>query len=186
MPEHLLHQVAEGNPQAVRELLNRYGGLVYALARRFSFEQSEVDDAVQEVFAALWQNAGRFDPRIAAEDTFVAMVARRRLIDRRRRAQRRNQGRVDADTSLMPDQEANGVARWVDGEAERVASLMAGLRPEQQACLRLSVEGKSHEQIARITGMPLGTVKTHVRRGLIALRDGLEKERSRSASGRDP
>jgi RNA polymerase sigma factor (sigma-70 family) len=184
VPEHLLHQVAEGNPQAVRELLNRYGGLVYALARRFSLDQSEVDDAVQDVFTALWQNAGRFDPRIAGEDTFVAMVARRRLIDRRRRALRRNQGRVDADTALTPDHSSQGSAGGGGAEeSQRVLSLMGTLRPEQQTCLRLSIDGKSHEQIARITGLPLGTVKTHVRRGLIALRDALEKQRSGTASG---
>lgn len=183
VPEHLLHQVAEGNPQAVRELLNRYGGLVYALARRFTLEPSEVDDAVQDVFAALWQNAGRFDPRIAPEDTFVSMVARRRLIDRRRRALRRNQGRLDADTSLMGDGPPPEPRAQSTEETERVLACLAALRPDQQTCLRLSVDGKSHEQIARITGLPLGTVKTHVRRGLLALREALEKDKARAASG---
>lgn len=174
MHEHLLHQVAEGDPSAVRALIDRYGGLVYSLARRLCLDASETEDAVQEVFVALWQNAGRFDPRLGAEETFVSMVARRRLIDRRRRAQRRQQGQVDVDPQVFAATPPAAPQAQASEESQRVMALLATLRPEQQTCLRLSVcEGKSHEHIARITGLPLGTVKTHVRRGLIALRDAL-------------
>ena len=101
MRDSILHRVADGEPAAIRELTDRYGGLVFALARRFSFDQSEVDDAVQEIFVALWKSAARFDPAIGSEDTFVAMVARRRLIDRRRRISRRIQA-APTDASASP------------------------------------------------------------------------------------
>lgn len=173
MAESILHRVAQGDQAAVRLLIDRYGGLVHALARRYLFDRSEVDDAVQDVFVALWQSAARFNPAIAGEETFVAMVARRRLIDRRRRAQRRTQGQVNAEVGVMPDD--NGPPDPdISEQARRAVDLIRTLRPEQQSVLRLSLcHGLSHEQIAKLTGMPLGTVKTHVRRGLIALREAM-------------
>lgn len=181
MAEQLLHLVARGDPKAVGELLDRYGGLVYSLARRFCYSPSEVEDAVQEVFVALWQSAVRFDPTLGSEETFVATVTRRRLIDRRRRAQRRAAHSAEADVSLAASEDppdADGVDMSED--AQRAGEALSGLRPDQQQCLRLSIyRGLSHEEIAQATGIPLGTVKTHVRRGLIALREALEKNPAR-------
>lgn len=159
----------------MQELLDRYGGLVYSLARRFCYSSSEIEDAVQDVFVALWQSASRFDSNLGSEDTFVSTVARRRLIDRRRASKRRAQHVTQADVSLSAAAEPPPKAELSD-EANRAAEVFSGLRAEQQLCLRLSVyQGLSHEEIAEATGMPLGTVKTHVRRGLIALRNALEK-----------
>lgn len=181
MPDHLLHRVARGEQQAVTELLNRYGGLVYSLARRFCYQSSEIEDAVQEVFVALWESGARFDPTLGGEDTFVATVARRRLIDRRRRSQRRAKQSTEADVSLTASRDP--LSAELSDEARRAAEALALLRPEQQRCLRLSIyQGLSHEEIAQSTGIPLGTVKTHVRRGLIALREALEKHPTRVGS----
>lgn len=174
MRDSLLHQVAKGDEQAVSQLLDRYGGLVYSLARRFCYQASDLEDAVQDVFVALWQAAGRYDPTLGTEETFVSMVTRRRLIDRRRRAQRQARHLAQADVlavealPLPPAAERSELA-------QKAAECLLALRPEQQNCLRLSVGGLSHEEIASVTGIPLGTVKTHVRRGLIALRDAMEK-----------
>ncbi|MCX5746449.1 MAG: sigma-70 family RNA polymerase sigma factor, partial [Proteobacteria bacterium] len=83
----LLARVAVGDRGALRECLDRYGGLVWSIARRF--EASEAEDAVQEIFVDLWKSAVRYDPEVASEPTFIAMIARRRLIDRRRSRGRR-------------------------------------------------------------------------------------------------
>src|SRR3954470_14464574 len=83
----LLGRVAAGDQQAVRECLARYGGLVWSIARRF--EAADAEDAVQEIFLDLWKSAARFDRQIASEASFVAMIARRRLIDRKRTRGRR-------------------------------------------------------------------------------------------------
>jgi len=188
-----LHRIAAGEPSAIKELTDRYGGLVYSLARRFSYESSEVEDAVQEIYVALWQSAARFNPELGAEETFVAMVARRRLIDRRRRATRRLSLTVDADVALLGEGGGErgtavrgGGAAAEDGpdqprprtelseDAQRAMHALKGLREEQQLVVRLAVlQSMSHEQISKATGMPLGTVKTHVRRGLIALRESM-------------
>jgi RNA polymerase sigma-70 factor (ECF subfamily) len=163
--------------------MDRFGGLVWSLARRATVGASDADDAVQEIFVDLWKSAARFDPSIATETTFVAMIARRRLIDRGRRRARR------LDTAALPEavqpaapQEADSSARGE--EAARAAAALERLRPEQQRVLQLSIyHGRSHEEISRATGLPLGTVKTHARRGLIRLREILEAE---GALVRDP
>lgn len=202
MSDCLLHRIAAGDESAVSELMKRYGGLVYALARRFSSEKADLDDAVQEVFAAIWKAANKYDPALGTEDTFVSMVTRRRLIDRRRRAVRRALPTLDVDFgAVVADRGAGGLsggsgssmepaagggsASGSEGAAEQVAEgnelavrameLLGTLRKEQREVIELSVRGFSHEQIAKQTGMPLGTVKTHVRRGLIALREAMSE-----------
>ncbi len=170
--EDILHRVATGDPAAVRECISRYGGLVWSLARRVGLSESEAEDGVQEVFTSLWQNASRYDPTIASETAFVATIARRRLIDRRRKVGRRP-GAVTLSEEITGGGSAAGGGE-VSEQAARSAEALSRLSDEQQRVLRLSVyEGLSHELISRATGLPLGTVKTHARRGLIRLREML-------------
>lgn len=171
----LLSRVATNDPQAVQECIDRFGGLVWSLARRLLGSQTEAEDAVQEIFTEIWRNAWKYDESVASETAFIAMIARRRLIDRRRKLDRRH------DTGAMPesvaDETAGSPAEFLSEEAEKAAGALAQLSAEQRRCLRLSVyEGLSHELIATSTGMPLGTVKTHVRRGLMKIREMLGVE----------
>ena len=88
MTSTILQSVADGNAAAVDECLGKYGGLVWSLARRLCPRHEDAEDAVQEIFVEIWRNAAKFDPEIASEATYVTMIARRRLIDRNRRARR--------------------------------------------------------------------------------------------------
>ncbi|MGA1266585.1 MAG: RNA polymerase sigma factor [Phycisphaerales bacterium] len=164
--------MAGGEPGAINECLKRFHGLVWSLARRLGTQASDAEDAVQEIFVDLWRSASRFNPDIASETTFVAMIARRRLIDRGRRRMRRPESAMIEETIHAPDAPFDPVEV---SEAARVADeAMRTLRPEQQRVLRMAIhQGFSHEQIATATGLPLGTVKTHARRGLIRLRQTL-------------
>src|SRR4051794_24108813 len=85
----LLSRVASGDRAAIRETIQQYGGLVWSLARRGSVSQEDAEDAVQEIFTDVWRSAARFDVRSGTEATFIATIARRRLIDRRRSRHRR-------------------------------------------------------------------------------------------------
>lgn len=173
----LLTRVAAGDGDAVREVIARYGNLIWSLARRF--DAAEAEDAVQEIFLDLWKSAARFDPAVAPEATFVAMIARRRLIDRRRTLARRPA--VDPIEASAPIAD-EAPAPEVGVEAARAAQALGQLRPEQRNVLVLAAcEGLSHGEIARRTGMPLGTVKAHVRRGLLSMR-ALLGEREEVAS----
>jgi RNA polymerase sigma factor (sigma-70 family) len=167
--EPLLGRVAAGDPAAVRECLARYGGLVWSIARRF--EPADAEDAVQEIFLDLWKSAARFDPQIASEAAFVAMIARRRLIDRRRTRGRRPATDPVSELPQVIDQASGPEAC---AEARQAARALAQLRPEQRQVLVLATcHGLSHGEIAEQTGMPLGTVKAHARRGLLSIRAAL-------------
>lgn len=173
MSTYLLQRVALGDPAGVRDCIDRYGGLVWSLARRLSPGAAEAEDAVQEIFLDIWKSAARFDPTVSSEVTFIAMIARRRLIDRRRRHQRR------PDTEPLPELPTVGAGAEqgqleLCGEAVLAAKALAQLRPEQRTILLMATcQGLSHEEIAGATGMPLGTVKAHARRGLLRVREML-------------
>ncbi|MBX3216950.1 MAG: sigma-70 family RNA polymerase sigma factor [Labilithrix sp.] len=170
----LLPLVAGGDRAAVRQCIERYGALVWSLARRARLAQDEAEDVVQEIFLDLWRSAARFDPSVASETTFIAMIARRRLVDLRRKHQRRPETEplIDSQraTSTMPAPE-------LGAEAAQAARALDQLRPEQRQVLILTAcQGLSHEEVAQTTGMPLGTVKAHARRGLMRVREVLGAE----------
>jgi RNA polymerase sigma-70 factor (ECF subfamily) len=169
----ILQRIADGDASAVEDCLDKYGGLVWSIARKMLRNTDEAEDAVQEIFVDIWKNAGRFDARLASETTFVAMIARRRLIDRIRYTTRRISAESLDDVLLEPFTRSDKTMH-MHIEAEQAAEAMRNLRPEQQQVLRLSiVHGMSHQEIANATGMPLGTVKTHARRGLIQVRESM-------------
>jgi RNA polymerase sigma-70 factor (ECF subfamily) len=161
----------------VRECIDRFGGLVWSLARRMAASEADAEDAAQEVFVAIWKSATRYDPAVASEATFVSMIARRRLIDRARVSGRRPKAEALADGGTAPTSPTPPTPRAdINDEAARAARALQDLPADQQRVLRLSVyQGLSHDQIAQSTGMPLGTVKTSIRRGLMKVRDLLEK-----------
>lgn len=162
----------------MQECIDRFGDLVWSVALRLSPTRADAEDAVQDVFVDLWRSADRFDPAVATEATFVVMIARRRLIDRLRRASRRVNpapfGEADpASTSAQIDRAS------MSEDAAIALKAIEHLSPEQQTALRLSIQhGCSHSQIAEITGTPLGTVKTNIRRGLIRVREIIEASRA--------
>lgn len=171
MTECVLPRIAAGDPVAVPDCIARYGGLVWSLARRFLGNPTDAEDAVQDVFIELWKNAARYDPARSSEPTYVTMIARRRLIDRKRRAARTPASQVLTDEPVRPDPTARVE---IEDEAAKAAAALAGLRDDERRVIRMAVyEGKTHEEIAAETGLPVGTVKTHIRRGLIRVRERL-------------
>lgn len=178
----ILERVAKGETGAVQECIDRYGPLVYALARSFGRDVHAIEDAVQETFLQLWQVAPRFDPSRSNEATFVAMIARRRLIDLRRRAEKHG-GQEEIDEAMTPPAPDHTEHAELCDDATRAKSALGELRPDQKRVLELSIyEGLSHSEIAVRTGMPLGTVKTHARRGLERVRELLDFGRVARAS----
>lgn len=175
--EPLLQRVAQGDAQAVQECLDRYSGLVWSLVRRFSIDRQDAEDAAQEVFIEIWNKAGRYDATLSSEITFVAMIARRRLIDRGRRRQRLPHVEVLDEDSALPTTDQGQELVEVGDEAAKAGVAFAKLRPDEQKVLKLSIyDGLSHDQISKATALPLGTVKTHLRRGLARVREMLGVE----------
>lgn len=167
----ILQRIAGGDQTAVQECLKSYGGLVWSLARRMLRNTEDAEDAVQEIFLDIWKNAARFDPAQASETTFIAMIARRRLIDRIRHVKRRISADSIDDVLAEPSVRDDKVMQ-TNVEAREAAKALDQLRPEQRQVLQLSiVHGLSHQEISDATGLPLGTVKTHARRGILQVRE---------------
>ncbi len=188
MSEFLLRRVAAGDKAAVGEVVASFGGLVWSLARRLSPTPADAEDAVQEIFLDVWKSSARFDPAQGSEKLFIAMIARRRLIDRLRRF-RGEPERADTealDVLAFADPGVSG-ERAVD--ALHAARAVGSLKPDQQKVIALAVlHGLTHSEIAERTGLPLGTVKTQMRRGLIELRTrmGLDGTAEDPVAGRAP
>jgi len=170
----VLPRVAKGDAEAVQECIDRYGRLVWSLALRHSPSRGEAEDAVQEIFIALWESAARYDPGRASEAAFISTIARRRLIDQHRRRQRRIKlESLDEKEYVEPETPGRHVEACA--EAALAARAIDRLQPKERNVVLLSAyHGMSHGQIAEHTGLPLGTVKTYVRRGLSRVKDMLQ------------
>jgi RNA polymerase sigma-70 factor, ECF subfamily len=167
----VLQRIASGEAAAVRECIDQYGGLVWSLARRLSRSPSDAEDATQEIFLDVWRSAARFDPAQGSDKVFIATIARRRLIDRLRK--------TSAEPPMDPVEALDSVA-WPDAGSASDTSVeiahahraMAELRPDQRQVLELGLlYGLSQSEIATRLSMPLGTVKSFMRRGLIKVRE---------------
>lgn len=168
----VLDRVAQGDTRAMRECVDRFGDLIWSIARLVMRTSGEAEDAVQEIFADVWRTAGRFDPDQGSEEVFVTMIARRRLIDRMRRAAHRD--RVHSRNDIDWSNAANGGEVCAEALAAGQAVLM--LRPELQRVLKLGLlQGLTQAEIAHALRLPLDTVKTLMRSGLIQAREFMAK-----------
>lgn len=168
--ESLLLAVPSGGEPAVRRCIERYGALVWSLARKYTPSTADAEDAVQDIFLDLWRSAVRFDPAQSSEPAFVAMIARRRLVDlRRRRARREDEELVKPD---VPQSPPAGEER---AEVSLVARVVGQLEAKEREVLVLATyDGLTQQEIADQTGMPIGTVKTLARRALMRVRTALD------------
>lgn len=174
--QSLLEQVAAGTSGAVALCIDRFGGLVWSLARKSCRNLADAEDAVQEIFTEIWRYANRYDPSVASEATFISTIARRRLIDRQRKVGRSPKLEAFSPTTDAIEAQRIDVAELED-EIQRAKQALDNLSEDQQAALRLSIyEGHSHGEIAKRMDVPLGTVKTNIRRGLMRLREMLSDQ----------
>ncbi len=175
LPDPILPRIARGESAAVNECLDRYGGLVWSLVRRLA--PADAEDAAQEIFIDLWRNAWRFREGCGTEVSFVSTLARRRLIDRRRRGER-----IPVVLPLDPnsaDEKSLYSAKTDAPElVEQVRHCLANLKNRGREVIELSVyDGLTQSQIAKRLETPVGTVKTLIRRALIQLRDCVRSRR---------
>lgn len=174
--QNLLPKIATGDPGAVEDFLKRHTGMVWGLARRFCRNAEDAEDATQEIFVDVWRSAARYDANAGSEVTFLMTIARRRLIDRARRMGRRISADLLEDPTTIPSPQATDEVELHD-EVARAQDALEKLRPEQREVLDLALgQGQTHQEIAASIGIPLGTVKSHARRGLIKLREMLGAE----------
>ena len=164
--EALLTRIARGDADAVGACLERYGAMVWSVVSKAWKDFSTIEDLVQEIFIDVWKSAGRFDPERASEATFIATIARRRVIDRRRRVGRAPEQELIEEHEVSQEDGALALVDLGD-EAQLAREALDELKPDQRRVILMSVvDGLTHSEIATETGIPLGTVKSHIRRGL--------------------
>ncbi len=175
MTTSVFQRVAAGDPRGLRECIREHGPLVWSLARRFTRTAGDAEDATQDIFINLWQQAGRYDPGKGTERMFVAIIARRRLIDRWRRQMTEPPTMDTSEPSLQSVLSADPTPSsdtFID--AEHALLLLSRLEPKTRRVLECAfLEGLTHPEIAVALGMPLGSVKAVIRRGLLRIRDAM-------------
>lgn len=171
----ILQRVALGIERAMEHCIKKYSGLVWTIAKRYVRDHSSAEDIVQETFLELWKSAKRYDPAIATESTFIGMLARRRAIDFARKESRRPQHEPLPDVESLPMLTTEPPSA-INSKGEDVRAAIGQLPEETQKIFSLHFEqGMTHPEIAEQTGIPLGTVKTRLRRGLIETRNKLRR-----------
>lgn len=162
-----------GDEHALRIAYDRYGGAVLHLAGRVLANRADAEDVTQATFVAAWQGRATYDPERGGMLSWLLGIARRKAVDRLRSAAR--EGRAVEVVRALPEPDAG------DTDPERVldrlivADELALLPAEQRRTLELAFyDDLTHPQISAVTGLPLGTVKSHIRRGMARLRERWE------------
>jgi len=171
----LMRRIAEGDAGAVRTLYDRHAGLVYSVALKMLRNRDDADELVADVFLELWRKSARYDPTRAAPSTYIVTLARSRCIDRQRRSAARPMLALhDAERSAPVQTQTPADESQLSEQRAAVREALASLEPNQRQAVEAAYfDGLSHSEIAERLGKPLGTIKTHVRLGLIRLRDKL-------------
>ena len=169
--------VRDADADAFAVIYDRHAGAAYSLAHRICGTGPAAEDACQDAFLAVWRSAARYDARIGSVRSWLLTVVHHRAIDRVRATTRHHAGIAGGQEAaeLVPsrdDTESRALQR-LDGE--RMRGLVAGLPAEQRRAIGLSFySGYSYSEVAGILGVPVGTVKSRMRRGLEGLRRSLE------------
>jgi RNA polymerase sigma-70 factor, ECF subfamily len=171
----LLGLVATGDQVAFGELYDQVAGRVLGLVRRLLKDHAQSEEVTQEIFLEVWQNATRYDPAKGSATTWILTMAHRRAVDRIRSSQSSRDrdsriGRRDLET----DYDSVSESVEIRVENERVQQALRRLTQLQRQAVTLAYYGGySHSEVAELLKVPVGTVKTRLRDGMIRLRDEL-------------
>lgn len=173
--EDLLPAVACGDLAAFDTVYNRVSGPVFGLVRRVLRDLAQSEEVAQEVLLQIWREASRYDEKQGSAMGWIMTIAHRRAVDRVRSEEsnsRRNDRLAIRDLETNFDSVSEGVEQQLDREA--VQKCLAALTELQRESVNLAYySGHTYQQVAEVLGIPLGTVKTRIRDGLIRLRDCL-------------
>ncbi|WP_442858157.1 sigma-70 family RNA polymerase sigma factor [Arthrobacter sp. SLBN-100] len=170
------HSFSEGDEKALAEAYRQFSPLVYTLALRALRNRSAADDVTQEVFIRVWKSRSAFDPEKAALPAWIVGITRNAISDALG-ASARESSKVVAAAGLQPQAEDAVAPPSTEVLADRLllAGELARLGEPQCSIMRLAFyDDLTHDQISRQLNLPLGTVKSHIRRSLSHLRHRLE------------
>ena len=173
--EELLGRVAQGDQAAFGELYDQIAPRVLGLVKRLLVDHAQSEEVTQEIFLEIWQTATRFEPARGGASTWIMTMAHRRAVDRIRASQAgRDRDQKIGIRDLAVDYDHVSETVEVRIEHERVKKAMSRLTELQREAVNLAYYGGfSHSEVAERLQIPLGTVKTRLRDGMIRLRDEL-------------
>jgi len=179
--EELIRSIMEGKSNALGELYDRYGRLVYSLAFQVVGDSGTAEEVSQEVFLQIWHKAGTYQAQQGKVVTWLSSVARHKAIDSLRRKGARPEGhQVEFENEEESDLvDPIGVEEQVELSQRSLAirRAISHLPLDQKKALAMAYfKGMTHQEVADATGEPLGTVKTRIRLGMLKLRQLLEGE----------
>ncbi len=176
----LLDRIARRDASAVADLYDRHARLLYALTLRILRDGGEAEDVLQDVLLRVWEKADTYDPALGSPTAWLVRIARNRAIDRLRARQARPKtesgdgifASIPADGDITPGPERAAVL----SEAQRaVAAALRELAPDMRVLIEEAYfRGLSQSELSVKFGVPLGTVKTRIRTGMMVLRDRLQ------------
>ena len=171
----LLEAVSRGDRQAFASLYDRTSAKLYGICLRLLGSEAEAQDVLQDVYVIVWEQAGRFDPSKAGAITWLAVLARNRAIDRLRR---RSVGTDAIEAAAHIEDESPSAFDIVEqaDNAARLGRCLEQLEEHSRSMIRSAfLDGASYPELAEREGVPLGTMKSWIRRGLQRLRGCLER-----------
>ena len=171
----LLAKAADGDAAAFRIFYDRTAAKLFGVILRILVERGEAEDVLQEVYVTVWRKAAEFDAARASPVTWAATIARNRAIDRLRARGSRPSAPLDDAMDVRDDSPAADTLIDTAHDAARVHAALAALEPRHAAAIRSCYfEGVTYEALAARDGIPVGTLKSWVRRGMMRMRESLE------------
>ena len=171
-PATLLHRCAHGDRRAFRALYDAWSGRLHGVALRIVRQPSLAADATHDAFVQVWQQAHRFDPERGSAEAFLISLVRYRALDIIRRTGRETPG---YEPEEQVDESPDALSRMVaTAEGAALQRCLERLETGRRRMVVLAfVDGLSHAELAQKLSTPLGTVKSAIRRSLLALRECL-------------
>ncbi len=171
-----LVRVAAGDRAALRLVYQDTSAKLFGVCLRILNDRSEAEDVLQDVYVTVWRKAAAFDPGRASPITWLVAIARNRSIDRlRSSAMSRRTEPIEAAEAIHDPAPSAADRVELAQQHVRLAGCLEELEPRQSAAIRAAfLEGATYEELAARMTVPLGTMKSWIRRGLLKLRACLE------------
>ena len=171
----VMQAVAAGDRTALADLYDRTSGKLYGICVRLLKSEPEAEEVLQDVYLTVWNKADRFDGRKASPITWLAVLARNKSIDRLRRTSAPTTN-LDEAPELADDSMSALEVLVQEEDQKRLHDCLAELDQQQQSSIRAAfLDGATYLQLAERERVPLGTMKSWIRRGLLRLRGCLER-----------
>ncbi|WP_339845669.1 sigma-70 family RNA polymerase sigma factor [uncultured Halopseudomonas sp.] len=170
----LLMAIAQQDQQSFEQLYRLTSAKLFGICKRMLVQSSDAEDVLQEVYLTVWAKASQFDAQRGKPDTWLTTIARSKCIDRLRL------GGVDRHTDLidldqLPEPEKIDPVEFAS-DKQRLDNCLSNLQNQHRTVIRTAfLDGCTYHDLAARTGVPLGTMKSWIRRGLMSLKACLEK-----------